>query len=230
MVNAVGTVRQNSYEAQPDQTQRTARINRRGELVVVDFWSQLVIDGRMFHMQIGNESAPVDSTTTVDDELVWMLVDNAANTSMLPALVNLQLQTSASDTAPIESYFEIDRAKARYSTGGSAFVPENLCTSRPRASVAAAAYVGTDITALAKTAVPGSMEISRKAYAETTPSNSNEPVDFAMNLTPMFSARIQPGAMVVGVGSMLVHLGGANTNCTGYGIMQWAELPTASID
>lgn len=230
MALEIGKVRQGTYDNYNEGEDRPVRVNRRGELVVIDFWTQLVIDGRVFHMQIGNESAPVNSTTTVDDQLVWMVVDNEVGLTMLPAYVDIQLQTATTTAAALEACFEIDRAKARYNTGGTEYAPENLRTDRPRPSRAADAYVGTNITTNTKTAVPGSMEIARKAYFETAMTASNEPVDFIANLTPLFSARQRPGASVVGVGSMVVHFGATTALCTGYGVFQWGELPSESID
>ena len=222
-----GRVRQNSYENYSEGQDRNFRINRRAEMVTIDFWTQMVLDGRMFHMQIGTENAPVAGTAAIDDELVWMLVDNAAGTVMLPALVAIQIE-GALTGANIASMFEIDNAKARFGSGGTAFVPANLRTDSPRASVASVARVGTDITATGKTAVPGSLEIARIAHWETSPSATNEPTDFVSNLRPLFSSQTQPGVAVVGVGSMLVHHGGS-ADTTSYGYMQWVELPSESV-
>ena len=223
----IGTVRQNSYGNFPEGQNRLARLNRRAEMVTIDFWTQMVLDGRMFHMQIGTENEPVPGTVAIDDELVWMLVDNAAGTVLLPAIVNIEVE-GASTSANLASMFEIDNAKARFNSGGTAYVPANLRTDSPRVSVATVARVGTDITAFTKTAVPGSMEIARIAHWETSPTATNEPSDFVSNTRTLFSAQTQPGVAVVGVGSMLVHHGGS-ADVTSYGYMQWAELPTESV-
>jgi hypothetical protein len=225
MPNEIGTVRQSSYGNWSEGTDHTARINRRGELVVMDFWTQLVIDGRMFHMQIGTEATSVASTTTMADTLVWMLVDNAAGTSILPALYEVALSTLTTATVP-GMYLEIDRAKVRYSTGGTAFVPENMRTDRPRVSRAAAAYVGTDITAAAKTAVPGSIEIGHFQLMEDaiTTGTGSEVKQYVL------SARQLPLGMIVGVGSLLCHFGATTADVTGFGAVQWAELPSESVD
>ena len=222
-----GTVRQNSYGNFPEGQDRNIRINRRAETVVTDFWLQMVLDGRMFHMQVGTENEPVPGTVAIDDELVWMLVDGAAGTVWLPAIVNIEVE-GASTSANLASMFEIDNSKVRFTSGGSAFVPANLRTDSPRDSVAATARVGTDITASAKTAVPGSMEIARIAHWETSPTATNEPSDFVSNNRVLFSAQTQPGVALVGVGSMLVHHGGS-ADVTSYGYMQWAELPNESV-
>ena len=222
-------VRVDSYDTGTDGTALSwAAASRRGELIVIDFWTQLVLEGRMFHMQIGTESTPVDTTTTIADTLVWMLLDTSAGTTTLPAYADVWVQTFGNTAETLEAMLEVDRAKNRYSTGGTAFVPENMRTDRPRTSTCTKCYVGTDITAAAKTAVPGSMEIARKAYCETTPSATNEPCDFVGNLAPLFKTPDRPTCAVVDVGSVLTHFGSGTADCTGYGLFEWAEIPTTA--
>lgn len=225
---ATGISRNASYSTASDGTEVSSfAVSKRKELIVIDFWTQLMMEGRMFHMQIGTESAPVATTTTIADTLVWMLADGQAGTTYLPAYADVWVQTFGNTAETLEAMFEIDRGKARYSSGGTAYVPENLRSDRPRTSTVAKAYVGTDITAAAKTAVPGSIEVSRKAYCETTPSATNEPSDFLGNLVALYDCHRNPPCAVVGVGSMLVHFGSGTADCTGYGVLDWAELPTS---
>lgn len=222
----LANVKQNSYSNWGDGQDRPPRANRRGELVVCDFWTQLVLDGRMFHMQIGTESTPVNCTVAAADTLVWALVDGAAGTTYIPALweVSFDLLTNATN---VEAYFEIDRAKARWISGGTSYVPENMRTDRPRVSVAAAAYVGADITASAKTAVPGSIEIGHHKFMEDNITTAAGAAFHHYKLT----AKNRPMGVIVGVGSMIGHFASGTTenDVTGFGNLDWAEIPTESV-
>src|SRR3972149_3568350 len=93
----IGRVRQNSYEDYSEGQDRMARLNRRGELVVTDFYTQIVLDGRAFHMQIGTEDAPVNSTTSIDDQLAWAVADNTVGYAMIPLLFEVNFDFA--DTA-----------------------------------------------------------------------------------------------------------------------------------
>ena len=224
-----GIARTTGYSTATDGTPvGSFAVNKRKELIVVNFFTQLVLEGRMFHMQIGTEATPVDTTTTVADTLVWMLVDVCAGMTYIPTYIDVWASTYGNDATALEAYVEIDRAKNRYSSGGTAYVPENMRTDRPRVSTAAAAYVGTDIVATAKSAVPGSLEIARANYFEATPTATNEPIDFIMNLPKLYSVYERPAVAVTGIGSILTLFGSSTSDCKGYGLMEWAEIPTSA--
>ena len=217
-------IRQQTYDSYQDAQYRPLRGNRRGEMVIIDFWQQLVFDGRMFHMQIGEESAGADTTTVAADTLVWMLLDGVAGTTIIPALYEVAIEEIASAVS-IETYLEIDRAKTRYNSGGSAFVPTPMRCDSPRVSIAAKAYVGTDISALAKTAVPGSIEIGHHTYTEEAinPATGNELHKYILN------ARTRPLGVIVGVGSVLCHCAADTGDAKATGCLEWAELPTTAV-
>ncbi|MHC4867017.1 MAG: hypothetical protein ACYTEX_23310 [Planctomycetota bacterium] len=224
MAREYGKVRQDTYDNNPEGSEKVPRSNRRGELVVCDFWTQLMLDGRIFHMQVGTESAGVNTTTTAADTLVMMVVDGLDGWTLLPVLYEVSVDAAAAATQP-EAYLEIDNAKVRYNTGGTAFVPENLRTDRPRTSVAASAYVGTDITTNAKTAVPGSIEIGHHTFWEdaiATPTG-------AELHHYVISAKERPLPAVVGIGSILGHFGASTADATGFACLQWAEVESENV-
>jgi len=193
-------------------------------MVVIDFFSQCILDGRTFHMQLGTEDAPIDSTTAIDDQLAWAVADNSTGYVMIPTW--LQINTTGFTTGTITNkMLEIDRGKVRYSSGGTAYVPENLRTDRPRVAVGAF-YVGTDVTVAAKTAVPGSIELWRHAGSEdvTTTSTGNENFNVAN-----YNAREMPFAAIVDVGSAVIHYGATTADVTGYGSFQFIQLPKESV-
>jgi len=224
---ALGKVRTDSYDTATGPTGFFA-VNKRKELIVIDFFTQLVLEGRVFHMQIGTEDAPVDSTGQPDDQTyVWGLVDTNPGMVYMPTYIDVWACTWSATGETLEAIVEVDRAKNRYSTGGTAYVPENMRTDRPRTSTATA-YVGTDITALAKTAVPGSMEIARIQYMEDTAGSTNEPVDFVMNIPKLYSVMEKPAVAVADPGSIILHFGSGTADTPGFGVIEWAEIPSTA--
>lgn len=218
-------VRHNSVPAIADGTPERAVINRLGFQVVTDFFTQLVLSGMAYHMQIGTMTTPVNSTDAIDDQLVWMLADNNAGYAMIPLLLELNIEFA--DTAVnAEALLEWDKAKKRYSSGGTAFTPANMRGDDP-ASFNGAAYVGTDITALAKSAVPNSVELARRQIIEDAVTDPNtgkwqaDPV--------LYSCQNRPIVVSVDASSLLVHFGAGTADLNGFGVLQFAQFAKGLI-
>ena len=193
---------------------------RDGALHTVDWLQALILEGRGFSIQMGTEDAPVDLTVAIDDILVWALVDIPAGTTAIPIFAQGVIATW-SDGTLLNMMIEIDRAKTRYASGGTAYTPLNLRTDTPIASLATA-FVDADTVPSAKS-VGGSLEI----YRESIEVNVGDAADY---WPPMEYEPDHP-EMVVGPASMIFHFGAANggTAPTGYGSMQWIEMPTTAI-
>lgn len=218
-------VRHASWPAVGESNAERAILNRTGALVVADFVDQLVLGGWAYHMQIGTMTTPVNSTDAIDDQLVWMMADNNAGYACIPLM--LEVNVDFVDTAVSgEIMLEVDKDKKRYSSGGTAFVPANLRGDDPN-SFNGVAYVGTDVTVAAKSAVPNSMEIARKNVNEdvvTDPTTGK----FLRDGT-VYSIRKRPMVVTVDASSLLVHFGAGTADLNGFGALQFAQLAKALI-
>lgn len=212
-------VQQGTFPTTPNLSGGQPRANRRREQVVADFWTQMLFDGRLYHIQIGTEDAPVASTAAIDDELVWALLDNNAGYALLPfaAQVRIANWTTATIT---NAMIEADLAKKRYSSGGTGFTPRNMRADAPY-SFNGNGYVGTDITALAKSAVPDSVELKRGLNVEDAQAT---PDAAAANIEFNYNARLDALAAIVGLGSLLLHFGATTADVNGYGFLQAVQL------
>lgn len=229
---ANGIARTATYSvAGDDEEVLSFAVNKRKELIVIDFWTQLMLEGRMFHIQNGTESTPVNTGTSPDDETVWILLDTTDGTTTIPTYIDVWASTCAATPETLEGVVEVDRLLNRWNTGGTAYVPENMRSDRPRVSTCYKCYVSAsgDITADAKSAVPDSLEIARVSYNETTPGSSNEPCDYIMNMNKLYSVMERPPVAIVDVGSLILHWGSGTADQTGYGLMEWVELPTSAV-
>ncbi|PKN81538.1 MAG: hypothetical protein CVU47_06380 [Chloroflexi bacterium HGW-Chloroflexi-9] len=213
------TVVDQAHTAYADGRAVQPRANRRGELVVADFWTQMLLDGRIYHVQVGTEDAPVDSTAAIDDELVWALVDQNAGNAMVPFAASVRIANWTTATL-VGSMLEADLAKKRYSSGGTAFTPRCLRGDTPN-TFDGAAYVGTDVTALAKSAVPDSVEFHRGPLVEDAQAT---PDAAAANVALEYSARKDALVAVVGVGSLLLHHGATTADVKSYGFLQFVQI------
>lgn len=192
---------------------------RDGSLRVADWKQALALEGRAFIMQLGTEDAPIASTTSIDDALVWGVIDVASGTTALLYHAEAVIATWTTATL-VNMMIEYDNAKVRYTSGGTAFTPLGLRTDAPIASTSAA-YVGTDVTVAAKS-TGGSLEV----YRQSVEVNLGDAADSA----PMWEYNPVVLEPVVGPASILFHFGAASADVTAYGNMKWLEVPTNSIN
>lgn len=211
-----------------DGTVSRPRGNRRAETVVSDFWTQMLLDGRMFSIQIGTEDAPENSTTSIDDQLVWAVVDNNAGYVTIPFACQVKVANWTTATL-FNTMLEADLAKARYSSGGTAFVPRNARGDGPY-SYNGTAYIcsagGAGVTTAAKSAVPLSVEFWRGTMvedAQATPAAADADIAF------VYSARQHPLVALVDASSLLLHHGVATADCNSYGFLQFIQLDKALV-
>lgn len=217
-------VRHTSLPAVGESNGERAVLNRLGFQVVTDFFTQLILGGHAYHIQIGTEDAPVDSTTAIDDELAWACVDNNAGYALIP--IGAQITIANWTTATIVgAMLEADKGKKRYSSGGTAFVPANLRGDDLR-SFNGAAYVGTDVTVAAKSAVPDSVELRRGLHVEDAQAT---PDAAAASIAFEYSARVHPFIVLTDASAIVLHHGATTADVKSYGGLQFAQLDKALV-
>ena len=184
-------------------------------------WVQAYINaGHAYHVQFGAENAPIDGTA-VDDTTVQALIDVPADLVVIPYRVECVVVNWTTATLA-EAMIEVDNAKVRYSSGGTAFTPLNLNTVNPQTLPSGVvAYVGPDITAAAKTS-GGSIEVARQQFSEdaiatATPSHFNKFVWEG------------PSPVVGDAASFLVHFGSATADIKGYGSISFIAMTKAQF-
>ena len=207
---ATTTVRRLSTE---DKVRAT--MSAYGTPIGMTFFEWMCLIGRGYLVQLGTENAPIDSTTAIDDALAWGLIDVPDGVVIALMEVGVNVQDIGAATL-LEYMVEVDNAKVRYSSGGTAFTPLNLHTGKSNAS-GCSAYVGTDITLAAKT-TGGSLEIARHAVG-----NDALATQVASENT---NWNFRPSGMVVveGPGAVVLHVGAATGDSKAYGNMKFVVL------
>lgn len=219
-------VRHSSLPPIGESVAERAIINRMGMQIVTDFFTQLVLSGMCYHMQLGTEDAGVNSTTAMDDQLSSLVMDNNAGYAAIPLLYETTPGVLATATI-VQSMLEIDTAQKRYSSGGTAFVPRNMHGQSPQ-SWNGVAYVGPDVTIAAKTAVPNSVEFARAFFIEDAIADSlGYPGSWN---TTVFSCKTRPMFVTYGASSLVGHFGSATADVTGYAVLQAAQLAIAQVN
>ena len=220
--------RHSSLPAISEAVPERAIVNRMGMQIVVDFYTQLCLSGLTYHMQAGAEDAGVALTGALDDQLAFILADNNAGYAMLPLLYEVNPGVLAGATIA-QAMLEIDKAKARYNSGGTAFVPANLNNDGDAPAASGVFYTcAADVVTLAKSAVPLSVELARKTYTEDALADT---IGYPGTWDPcVYSCRARPLSVINGVGSIVAQAGSPTADMTGYGVLQFAQLSTAQVN
>ena len=229
-----GRVRQNSYGNHPEDQVREIRINRRAETVVVDFYTEMVFDGRMFAVQIGTVDAAggVNSTGAAPaDTLVWALTDVENGNTIIPVVAQVAVETWTSSLL-VNFMLEADMGKIRFSSGGGVFTALNMRGDSPR-NAASISHVnltsGAGVTALAKSTI-GGIDGSHEFYQHAIEVNVGNAADAATDAGLTWRAKDAGGPpVIVGPGSFVFHLAASNADITATGHYHFIELPTESV-
>ncbi len=194
---------------------------RDGSAVVVPWYQALVLEGRGFSLQFGDEDAPVASTGNIDDQLAIALVDVRSGTTAIPFWAQGVVGTWTTSTL-VNFMVEIDTAAVRYASGGvsGGYTPLNLRTDSPISSTTPNCFVAAgDVVPTARVA-GNQIEL----YRESIEVNVGDVADY----WPPMEYRPTVPPMVVGPGSIIVHFGAA-ADMTVYGSLHWLEIPSTSI-
>lgn len=214
-------VRHKSLVPVSEASAHKAVINRFGFQVVADFFTQMILSGFAYHMQVGTEATGVETPQELDDQLAFMLADNVAGYCMIPLLYEATPGALAAATI-CEAMLEVDKAKARYNSGGTAFVPANMRGDDPNTANGTFYVASDDITPLAKSAVPDSVELARQDFIENALADSYGYPGIWHTL--VYSVRTRPICAIIGVGSIVCHLGAATDQPLSYGALEFAQF------
>ena len=223
----VHIVRHTALPPIPDAVQSQSVLNRMGMQIVVDFFDQMVLSGFAYHMQAGTENAGINSTEVIDDVLVWMIADNAVGKAMIPLLYECTPGVIGGATLAM-AMLEVDKAKLRYSSGGTTYVPANLRGDDPNGANGVFKIIaGAGIVALAKTPVPDSVELARKDFIENVLTDTlGYPGAWD---TEIYSIRRKAMCIITDASSIVGHFGAASADVVGYGVLQFAQLDKAQV-
>lgn len=222
--NIKGLIYQGSPPYAGDGIYVAARMNRRGELIVPEFFAQLAVDGRIF--QVSNPTrgtAVAMGGTSFSDTAPAFLVDVPSGTTIIPLEVAFS-QGGTVAGAVITGLITYDN-KLRYSSGGTAQTIRANRTDAPNASNCSAYSGGSAITAAA-VGVANTLK-ARLISPDVSPSVDVAFPGYEQGL--FWSVRESPPPVLVGPASLVIYTYAGTTQPSWFYTIRWAEMPTVMV-
>lgn len=216
-----GRVRQDTYDVQSEGMEHNARMNPRGELVVADWMTQLVLDGRVYNAStVAHETAAAIATNGIVSTGPALLLSIPTGTTVIPLEIIL---AAAADASASDTTVQIctDDA-AGYASGGVAVTPINMRKDDPNTS-SATFYTGS--TAI----VYGANVDDDTIYAAMVDSTAVVGTLGSGQPQVYWTARQYIPPVLIGPASLLVFIGDTGGTSTWYYSVKWASFSTTDI-
>ena len=209
-------------EAMADQ----AIVNRMGFQVVTDFFTQMILSGRAYHIQVGTEDAGVEISADLDDELAFIICDNSVGNCMMPLLYEATPGVIAGAKI-LQAALTVDKDIVRYSSAGTAYVPANLRGDDRNAASGVFYVQSDDVIPVAASASPNCIDLARQDFLEDTIAAS---IGYpGMWNTLVYSIRKRPSCAIIDAGSIVCQFGANTDQPVSYGCMEFAQFPKALV-
>ncbi len=217
------SVQQESYFLSTDGSLGKVRLNRRGEIVMPDPYTQLVADGRVFNASNAVEETAEDITLasrTGSNVNPSLLLNVPEGTTALPLEVMMDMVTEGSSE---DTYLTICTDDAsRYTSGGGAITAINMRKDDPRSSNCIFKSGSTTIVSPANTDDDTIWSVHIDAEAT--------PVTVATGMpTILWTARTSIPPMLIGPAAFLVYIHHATDDSTWMWSVKWAEFATTEV-
>ena len=218
MAEMRAVVQQDSYSPQAENQFVGVRANPRGEIVTPDWFTQLVLDGRVYNISSSvQEAGDLLGETGPGSNNInpSILVDVPSGTTIIPLELTVMPEgTGTTGDWPIVRMSTDDGT--RYSSGGASITPLNMRKDDPNTSSTSAYQGGTQIVASSNTDDDtiwyGSVDTSIRV---------NQPL--------YWSAKNNLAPCLIGPAALLVFVQVNNVDEEVLWSLKWAEFSTSDI-
>ncbi len=224
MSDMKGLVYQNSYAAVPDGVQAMPRANRRGELIVPDWMTQVVIEGRVFHVSNPTKGTAVAmGGTSYSDTAPAFLVDVPLGYTIIP--LEILLKQGGTVAGAVTTVLLTYDNKVRYTSGGTAQTIRPYRSDAPVATGCTAYSGASPITAAA-------VGISCTFWASLISPDVSPTADVnfpGFDNCVEWTARQFVPPVLVGPASLVIYAYAGTTQPSLFYSVKWLEVPSSQL-
>lgn len=140
-------VAHDTLSAAGENTWTAAKGNKMGFPVVMDFYTQMALEGRVYQVRAGTITAPLTGDVAITDTAAEMCADAASGTTIIPVSCSVTLDAAGGD-----AFESAGKSVATVSSAGTAFVPLNLRSDGTAATSTARVQAAGSVTVTAELA------------------------------------------------------------------------------
>jgi len=204
-------VAHDTLEAAGENSWMAAKGNKLGFQVVMDFYTQMAIEGRVFQVKAGTISVPLVGDVVLTDQKAEMAVDAASGTTIIPVATNIAINLG---TGTLHEY--AGKSVATASSGGDAFTPLNLRSDGPASTATARVDAEGGVTVTAELATTTLLHFAKGGAIAVG----------AYDLNVAWEPRTPP--VLVGPRCFYVQIAATGTGPSYFANIDFIELPTAN--
>jgi hypothetical protein len=204
-----GQVTQESVRAGTEGTIVPIKISKMGLQVVMDFYSQMALEGRAFQVRAGTITTHLTGDVEITDTKAEMCADAKAGLTIIPSFADFHIE-AIGGTLPIFAC----KSVGAVSTAGAAFVPLPLRIGGPQAK------------STARVAGAGGVTVAAE-LATTTRRHFSSTITAVADLSQEWDPKVPP--ILVGPSCFYVQVGASTTGPNYYAHFDYIELPSAAV-
>ncbi len=204
-------VAHDTLDAAGESTWMAAKGNKLGFQIVMDFYTQMAIEGRVFSVRAGTISVPLVGDVLITDTAAEMAVDAASGTTIIPVTTNIGINLG-SGTA----HEYVGKSVATVSSAGDAYTPLNLRSDGGAATTTARVDAAGGVTVTAETVSTTLLHFVKGAGIAQGA--------YALNVE--WEPRTPP--VLVGPRCFYVQIAAASTGPSYFANIDYIELPTVN--
>lgn len=209
-------VNQDSIRAVSEEVQAYAKGTKRGELCVMDWYTEMALEGRVYMVRFGLQAAPKTGDQPIASTAAESCIDPAVGKYCIPIFLNVGFVTAAGTVTEFRAV-----TVPTASSVGDAYTPLNIFRGRGSCSSTARCDETGGCTVTAEAEATAMLHYDHVA-----------PIAVAANATPRLGGEWIPNAppIIPNAYCFYVQVGGTTNSPTYHLTYNFVELPTDNVD
>lgn len=207
-------VNQDNLRSASEETEIEVKGNKRGEVCIVDFYTQMALEGRAFQIRAGTITTPITADIEITDTKAEMAVDCQSGLTIIPVYFNAHIEANGGGTLPTVALKSVASLSTARTT---VFIPLPLYMGGNAAQTTAG--VGT----------AGGVTVTAELATTTIRHYSITALSTAIGKLPITQWEPRCPPVLPGASCFYVQVAGVGAGPTYFAHFDYIELPTVNV-